>query len=590
MKKIVVLCGGTGSIALQKGFDELYDINNYQIDLIINAYDNGKSTGVCRKIFNNKILGPSDLRKNQLTYFSIKYKNELLNPDSYEYKMYELFELRLSAKNYEDYYKNAKKIIKDSVFLEKDIKKKFNQLINYFFFSNFKLKQWRKGIKQVDFTDFSLSNIFYASCAALHNNSLEYAGKYMAKILRIPNRVHLISNISLMLKAISDSGKIIEDEGDIVTWDNPKDKIKSVFLEKDKGEKYTPYMNENNQFTSCDKLILDADILIISSGTQWSSLIPTYMHKGCKDVIKQSKAKKYLIMNNCHDHDMYGVSATECLNILNNYLDINQFTIVINDNAEQEMNIVDQKYKQLHGELSEKNNRKHSPKKLVSTIMKHYFSLNSKLTFISDLDGTLWSDVTEQEKRISIENLKIFEGIIFSGNSYNHVKEITDAYFVNKNNNYIYCDYGNTYFRKDKNKETLSKEFYIEESLLNDINQIPDFKNKCTIRGNTILTIKPLIDRSKKLVIVNEILKKYDGKYQAYIAGRTSIDIVKGGLDKSKALRLLLAQQNLDFKDIIYLGNEIEYGNETCIKSLNVLSLQVNDVFEMNMLLKTLYF
>ena len=65
---------------------------------------------------------------------------------------------------------------------------------------------------------------------------------------------------------------------------------------------------------------------------------------------------------------------------------------------------------------------------------------------------------------------------------------------------------------------------------------------------------------------------------------------MKGGLDKSKALRLLLAQQNLDFKDIIYLGNEIEYGNETCIKSLNVLSLQVNDVFEMNMLLKTLYF
>ena len=50
MLNIVIVCGGTGSIALQHGFDSLYGLSNYNMDIVINAYDNGKSTGVCRKV------------------------------------------------------------------------------------------------------------------------------------------------------------------------------------------------------------------------------------------------------------------------------------------------------------------------------------------------------------------------------------------------------------------------------------------------------------------------------------------------------------------------------------------------------------
>ena len=69
MYNIVIFSGGTGSIAIQEGLSLIYGNNNYNLDIIINAYDNGKSTGVCRKIFDNQILGPSDLRKNQMTQY-----------------------------------------------------------------------------------------------------------------------------------------------------------------------------------------------------------------------------------------------------------------------------------------------------------------------------------------------------------------------------------------------------------------------------------------------------------------------------------------------------------------------------------------
>ena len=77
MLRVAVFCGGTGSIALQNGFASLYGIDRVQMDIIVNAYDNGKSTGVCRRCFNNEILGPSDVRKNQLLQYSIQNESSI---------------------------------------------------------------------------------------------------------------------------------------------------------------------------------------------------------------------------------------------------------------------------------------------------------------------------------------------------------------------------------------------------------------------------------------------------------------------------------------------------------------------------------
>ena len=64
--KITILSGGTGNDALYKGIKKFYP--EADIKVIVNAYDSGKSTGICRKITNT--LGVSDIRKNHSRLYS----------------------------------------------------------------------------------------------------------------------------------------------------------------------------------------------------------------------------------------------------------------------------------------------------------------------------------------------------------------------------------------------------------------------------------------------------------------------------------------------------------------------------------------
>lgn len=586
MLNIVIVSGGTGSIALQNGLNNLYGIDNYNLDIVINAYDNGKSTGMCRSVFENKILGPSDLRKNQLTLFECVYKDALKNPNSFESKLHSLFELRFTADNYKMYYTKACQYIVKADYLSNYDKTILHEWVDYFFFES--KNNFRKNVLNVNFTDFSLPNIFYAACAALNNYSLSKAGSEIAKILRIKDKVHLISDVSLLLKAETESGYIINDEGDIVCWDNPNDKIVKAILYNENGE-YTPSVDELNN-TPISYVFQEADIIIFSSGTQWSSLIPTYMHNGFKSLIQNCSAKKYLIMNNVEDHDMYGISADGILSILNQYLDLTQITIVLNDNAVFSMKSIKGNYNYIHGPLGELGEKRHIPEAVVSIILKDYFGLDKKYKLVSDLDGTLWDKEGDgHTKKIGIYNLGIFEGIILSGNSYEHVADVCKKYFTNRQNNYIYCDYGNTYFRLEdiEHKEILSEKFLIDIDLINKIDTIEDLHGKLRVRGGSILTIKPLRNRINKLSFFDKLLRGYDGEYEARIAGRTSIDIMKTNFDKEATLRLIIDRMGLNIEDILYLGNEINKGNELCIKNIGVKTIQVNDLFETYIFLKT---
>lgn len=591
MLKVALICGGTGSIAIQKGFAQMYGYKNYRLDAIINAYDNGKSTGICRKVFDGKILGPSDLRKNQLTQYELLYERQLESPDSYESKMLALFELRFSAGNCKEYYEKAYTLLKESEFLEETARDCFVAWLNYFFFQDQSVTKYRTTVVDVDFIDFSLSNIFYASCAAMNGYSLERAGIIMSDILKIENRVHLISNVDLYLSARTASGAVIADEGDIVTWENPRDRIVEAFLTKRDGQVYLPKVDENNEF-SVANILRQADIVIFSSGTQWSSLIPTYMHRGFRDLVRGLSAKKYLIMNNEEDADMAGVSADGLMDTVGRYIDLDDVTAVLNDNAEDSMRSLYGSYHTIHGEVSEPCSKKHIPAALVAEVMKDYFGIREKKLFlVSDLDGTLWdSNSVTGSREISIQNMAIFRGTILSGNNYEHVYSIARDYFVHHNGGKIYCDYGNTYFDLNSPKysmNTLFERYSIEDELVEELERLPDFAGKVTKRGKAVLTIKPLENREEKLNEIRGILRKYGDRYKAELAGHSSIDITRTDFSKAVSLERIIKNSGLDKANILYLGNELRDGNETCILETGVQTRQVDDVFVMNLLLKT---
>jgi len=98
---ITIVCGGTGSANIQKG---LHNISpNLSVNLLINGYDDGKSTGVLRKLFPTT-LGISDFRKNQLLEYRLLYGNS---------SIYKLLNNRFTSNNPYNYIIN---LINNTIF------------------------------------------------------------------------------------------------------------------------------------------------------------------------------------------------------------------------------------------------------------------------------------------------------------------------------------------------------------------------------------------------------------------------------------------------------------------------------------------
>lgn len=607
MYNIVVFCGGTGSIALQEGFSSIYGNENYNIDIVINAYDNGKSTGACRKVFNNRILGPSDLRKNHMVQFRTQHKKRIKDYTSREAVLCRLFDKRFDATDKEDCYKKACKILEnETIRLPVEDKTYLKDLINYFFFTPIKDipgtivnidsnnidDMWRTTLDGIDFNDFSIANIFYASEAAINDNSMRIAGNRMAEFLHIKDNVHLISDVNLFLAARTKSGELITDEGDIVQWDNPENRITSVLLMKD-GEEYIPSIDEETDVTrvrSVKDIMSEADIIIFSSGTQWSSLIPSYMHAGFRKVLSESKAKKYIVINNAEDYDMKGVKADEILGLIGNYIPLGDLTAIVNEDAVQGMNYVT-KVRSISGHIGGEG-KKHNPIKLVKLLMRDFFNLDGEeRTFIYDLDGTLWDErANNYGKSVGTENINLFRGVIHSGNNYEHVRDVFKYLYHQDEVVQIYSDFGNVHFTsEDYSKEVLCENYLVDPDVVNTLEAVDEFKDKIKIRGEgSVVTIKPLMNRAVLLEKAKKCLESYKGLYVAYISGHTSIDIMHKDYSKATMLPLILEDQGLKKDEVVFVGNELDYGAETGIKQMEIKTIQTNDVYECNMLLRTI--
>lgn len=639
MKKVLIFAGGTGSIALQTGLHQLYG-NSLQVDVVISAYDNGKSTGECRKIFGGKILGPSDLRKNQLTQFKLYNGLDCQNEDitkTDKKLLLDLFEERFSKPKWQESYDYAvartkstfaeiRKLVDDKQLCDKKEQILLSLIENFFFEEYVGLsKKVRTSVLTADLNDFSISNMFYASAAAINGNSLSKAGLLMADILGIDNHVHLISDINLYLYAEAKSGRIISDEGVIVTYDNASDPISKVVLLNEKGQKYVPSLDEDICVdVKTSKLIEQADIIIFSSGTQWSSLIPTYMHQGFYKQIKTAKAAKYLVMNNKEDRDMKGISASGMLNILQDYLPLDDVKIIINSKADEPMAKVEEQWEgqALVNELSEAGSKTHNPELLAKCIMKDYYKpyLNKKYYYF-DFDDTIWSSSKDSFMRsISVENIGLlyqaFSGkmMIISGNSAKHFLDL-ETFFkeaLGKNASCapesfsIFCNGGNceydvtkgeiSYKRNILNQFDLNGDYYeMTNLMLEALNKkgwnlnVSNFEN----RGNCILSIKPLQNRTEakqiidNLVLENIPLQDGKAKYTAYINGNTTIDVMNSSYNKGVITKIITKQLALAPEDIVYVGDKTDMGNDQCITSLGYVVLAVNDVVDFNVFVKT---
>lgn len=302
---ITIITGGSGSTNIQKG---LHEICPYlSVNLLINGYDDGKSTGVLRQLFP-KTLGISDFRKNQILEYKLLYGSN---------SIYKLLNNRFTHDNPYSYI----------IDLINSINFDNNKVLKNFLLDNVKFFFETEQSKQIPYEDFSFMNIIYCSLLYKNNNDMEFVCNIIKNILNLKNNIYINSNENLILKGITQNGTILIDEARIVDFNDKNDKIIDIFFDND-----YPILNKKTE-----ELLLQSDIILFSCGTQFSSLIPTYKTILFKETINKSNASKFLVLNCEYDNDLMNYSGNELLDKINDYLPLNTIQIIIADDMNKSL-------------------------------------------------------------------------------------------------------------------------------------------------------------------------------------------------------------------------------------------------------------
>jgi len=328
MINVVVLNGGRGASSL---IPELLNIDGLNVTSIVNAYDDGKSTGEIRRFFD--MLGPSDLRKVQ----------ELMLPVDSDYsENLKLFNYRFPEKVDREYCINEIELFiygKKENLLDINIKnskvKKFLKIFLSEFLDSLNIEEKIKNV-HFNFSDCSIMNCIYAGAFIYSKRDLSKATKLIDKLFRLKGSV-LPNNIeNKVLVAQRENGDILYTEADIVEL-RSNVTIDRVYLLDNyvKKDNFEPLSNKEKKFflekhNSFARVSEDvkmslklADIIIYSAGTQHSSLYPTYMSYGLSRFISENNsAFKVFITNIGADYETPKYKASDFIHGAYRYLNM----------------------------------------------------------------------------------------------------------------------------------------------------------------------------------------------------------------------------------------------------------------------------
>jgi choline kinase len=544
---ISIISGGSGSANIQKGLYEIFP--KIEINLLINGYDDGKSTGILRQLFPNT-LGISDFRKNQILEYKLLYGNN---------NIYNLLNNRFTHNNPLNYIVN---LINNTNFNDTEKLKTFLlDNVEYFF----KTEQ----SKQIIYNDFSFMNIIYCSLLDKYNNNMEIVCEIIKNILGLKNNIYVNSNENLILKGITKHGKILLDEGSIVDFNDKNDKIIDVFFDKD-----YPILNKKTQ-----ELLLRSNIILFSCGTQFSSLIPTYKTLLFKETINNSKASKFLVLNCDYDNDIINYSGDELLDKIDEYLPLNDIQIIISNDMNKTLFPTNPKYNYINIQ-SLIVNKQHNGFLIWKYIFKHYFKTYYNKFYIFDYDYTLYDNKFIEISKENINLLKsIHNKIIITSNCYSNLLPITD---IN-----IYSNFGNLY----NNNNYIDETFIFNDKDIDNLNKIIDNieinKNYLIAnRKNISISIKPIQNRNELINMLTPIL--LNSNYEIVKTGKTTIEFIKKGLSKRNIFNI---KHFLEDNHITYISdiNDIEYSSSDNIKFLKVDNIHTTNLFLKSIIINQKY-
>lgn len=330
--KVALFCGGRGSASI---IHELLRWPSVQLTLIVNAYDDGLSTGVLRN-YITQMLGPSDFRKN-LSYLLDPYSTS-------QYALKTLLESRLSVEKHaaeldqlKDYAYQKESLSPANktwaglfAALESQQASIVRTLLHHFF------EYANQQSYVCDYRDCSVGNLIFAGAYLKHQQNFNAATKYMSELV---HSQALLINVSQgenrILTGLKQDGSLLTSEAAIVGKQS-NIPIQDLFFlkkpvnmqdweklsEQPLSQKITWLQQQEELPTlspEADIALTEADIIIYGVGTQHSSLYPSY--RIAKHALQQAPAAcKIFISNLDVDHDIQGFTSATVIDAALKYL------------------------------------------------------------------------------------------------------------------------------------------------------------------------------------------------------------------------------------------------------------------------------
>ncbi len=323
--KVLLFCGGSG------GKEILHALMQYpffDLSVMVNAYDDGKSTGYLRRIIPG-FLGPSDVRKNYSHLIDSANIPKRILKDILEYRFPNGVDSKRALQDLHNIIQGKSLAHSELDVLLKKTSPKDTTLIRIYIKA---LVDYLHANKiSFDFEDCSFGNLILAGSFVKNDKDFNTSIEEMHGFLEPKGYVYNVTRgENLFLSAVTDENELLPSEASMVER-NINAELTEIFLlpaylsekeikklSKMPKQKKIKYLRDLEQYPELDEkarqTIAESDIIVYAPGTQNSSLFPTYLTNGFAEAIAANKtAKKVFITNIGGDNEIQKATAEDII-------------------------------------------------------------------------------------------------------------------------------------------------------------------------------------------------------------------------------------------------------------------------------------
>jgi 2-phospho-L-lactate transferase/gluconeogenesis factor (CofD/UPF0052 family) len=329
MLNVVILNGGRGAAAI---IPALLARQGLHVTSVVNAYDDGKSTGTIRRFFG--MLGPSDIRKVQELMLPHDDPDYVANLNVFRYRFSEGVKHTDAIAQLQSFASGQSEELTGSRFASEKVRSSLRAFVLEFL-TSLQVIEVVRGEK-FDFSDCSIMNCLYAGAFLAFNRNIEQATMFIDRLFKLRGTVLPTCIENKKLVALRENGQMLYSEAEIVEL-RSNVRLERIYLldellDKTQFETLSTedkryYLERHHCFVGISngvKLALQqADIIIYSAGTQHSSLYPTYMSAGLTRTIADNhSAYKVFVTNIGADYETPSYKASDYIRGAYRYLNL----------------------------------------------------------------------------------------------------------------------------------------------------------------------------------------------------------------------------------------------------------------------------